>query len=463
MNFTTESNSNYISHFPLLQTNQREGAGGGGHSTQPIDAMRVQLVQSTDPALQNEDNKYEPPKIKPQQLRCNLKLEGDQSYSPEYRSQYIEYPIEKCYSIPQLSSIKFQGDFTGIAEYKDQYRTYDIFSKSAPMKKPDTVNLLGYNESTPEYQERYKQYTKNEFNRTFPIIRNDTLVMDGQFTKILPEYNESFKNPNVTTVPEKAKCRQTYFTLKGPTDFNPEYKCTYLDFPRARPITKKPISSIKFIQPNIRPLESEDDELISQHKQQTTAPVRQKIHHPTAEEEKFMCQPEVRKAKMELMKKEWTKPKETVYYSHVRERPELRELTTTTTDSSSSIEFLQNANLRRQKSKDSAPSFKLMVENVDDTGGSFKQTKLSPKFGRRSSIKGGGGGGVLNTEVNGNNTFTTRNRTKVIEGNKNYYKKGNMTPTINTTIDENHNSPSFVVLNEPCKENVWMKSSWYAT
>lgn len=107
------------------------------------------------------------------------------------------------------------------------------------------------------------------------------------------------------------------------------------------------------------------------------------------------------------------------------------------------------------------PPIRVTIENVDEPftkSTTFIRTKSPIQYGRRSE----------------NNAQAKRNLSKIIEGNYEYTarKKSSLTSTT-TTDDEFGNSgkrlvssqsleaPSFVVLREPCKQNKWMKSSWY--
>lgn len=166
-----------------------------------------------------------------------------------------------------------------------------------------------------------------------------------------------------------------------------------------------------------------------------------------------MCQPEVRRAKQDLLIKERISRKDVFY------QPTPLDTVHHPIDSyPSSNHPVISPDLPNHPShnnrRSSSPKFKLTVKNVDDPGGNFKKT--TPKFGRRSVA----GGGVKDAH-------RLRNRTKVVEGNREYTKGVRMT---NVQSDVGYQkakrSPadpqSFVVLKEPCKPSNWMKSSWYA-
>lgn len=157
------------------------------------------------------------------------------------------------------------------------------------------------------------------------------------------------------------------------------------------------------------------------------------------------CQPEYRKVQRELQIRERHPPRletgdEGFIDQNVLGLPQVDNYASNSRRSSKSS----------AKSDKNSPHFRLMVENVDNGKGSFLK-KTSPKYGRRAS---------------GANSI--RNRTRVIEGNPSYladktsfmakkqsqHKRNDLKPKDN---------PSFIVLQEPCKQSQWMKPSWYDT
>lgn len=162
----------------------------------------------------------------------------------------------------------------------------------------------------------------------------------------------------------------------------------------------------------------------------------------------FLCQPEVRKAKKELLIKEHSPPRKEI--SNFSSTGTIEKNISMPPDKST----VKSGNVSRRssiKSRNASPTYKLLVENVDVPKGSFK--KPTPKFGRRKSVDSGAG----------KDAHKLRNRSKIIEMNPNYLKDNS---SINKNVifsqDKNYkNIPSFIVLNEPCKQSSWMKPSWY--
>lgn len=398
------------------------------------------------------------------QQYCNLKLEGEQHLDGEYKSQFKIYPqMEKSYSIPQISHIKFNGDFYDVPEYQDKFRYYDKAAREKLIKKQSHLSIIGKNQTVPEYRERYRGYNPSEVQRTYPIIKNDTLDMSGEFSKELPEYYESFKDPEVRIVPERMKCRKPYLTISGTTDYHPEYKTHYLDFPRSRPITKKPQASIRFIPASAAHKNYPD-------KPPPPSTVKHNIHDPETHDISTLCQPpEVRKAQMELLKRDRTIDKRRQIFDTLnRNHPKHLDtdtLTTTTpvqtaTDTEHEGSSSNEEHLRRRRP--TSPMFKLLVENVDDSGGTFR--RKSPKYGRRAINFNESPPTELQNQSQ-RMSHSIRNETRVIEGNPDYVRdtEGFYSSKQKSMEKEFLNmEPSFVVLDEPqpVQANRWMKGSY---
>lgn len=400
----------------------------------------------------------------------NLKLEGEHNHSGEYKSQFVEFPLEKCHSIPQISSIKFQGDFIGIpSEYMECFKGYDHFAKSAPVKKADNLNLIGYIEAVPEYKDKFKAPDREIFEKSTPALKDDGIRTKGEFSKVLPEYFESFRNYNVTSVPDKAKCKETFFKLNGKTDYNPEYRCTYLDFPRSRPITKKPLSNFKLSHSSDRKKEipSAHKKIDVNYHQNIHDPPPQMLHLNKKNDKRFnkmfdssdssdaplKCQPEYRKAKMDYMIRERVPSRRNENNKSIDILNENKMSLPINKEIRENISNMSSDSDIHVKSSDSEinPGFRLLVENVDQDKGTFRKD-ANPKYGRRAS----------NISVDTNNQ-NMRVRSRVIEGNPNYVQDSSnyYRRQKKRMIPEEKTSPAFIILNEPCKQSTWMKPSWY--
>ncbi|GAB0099795.1 uncharacterized protein DMENIID0001_156820 [Sergentomyia squamirostris] len=350
----------------------------------------------------------------------NLPVQRDTMYTPEYRSQYVAFPtIEKSHSIPQMNNIRLQGEFQTVPEYADKFQSYEGVDRSTPIRKADNLNLKGDIQAEPEYREKFREHERSALDRCQLMRKDDHLKMSGDFSKRLPEYNESFKDHKITAPPQKAKAREPYLNLKGTTEFNPEYKCRFLDFPRSRPVTRKPDSQFR--------LSALPDGTYVRRFTKNPGP-EPNIHTPPGKVP-FEALPEYRKAKTDYMIKERTPSRDSLP-SAVEPRRDLND----------------NSDSRRHRPSitpvDNPSTFRLMVENVDDANQPKKFR--SPRFGRRAT-----GGAV---EVDENAT-RIREKVSVVEGNSKYA----------STRSRDPNGNAFVVLKQQQrpKQSEWMKPKWY--
>ncbi|XP_055381804.1 uncharacterized protein LOC129612274 [Condylostylus longicornis] len=380
-----------------------------------------------------------------QSQKCHLKLEGSMNCVPEYRSQYIPYHVEKSHSIPQLSNIHFNGTFYGIPEYKENYKFYEDYSKSVPIRHSDHLKLHGQLSTQPEYKDQYKEIPENIKEKTESSKIDDHLKPEGKFSRDVPEYYESFKDPQIKTIPERGKCREPYFRLKGKIEFNPEYRSTYLDYPRSRPITKKAQSTLRISNSSKSPFETPSKRFQSKspgpkyHDPNDNLPVTQK--------------PEYRKAN---------------FHYQIRERTpkDHKGLTTTTATATASHQEIDtrsqiSAASTKRPPRRREPTF---IDNSDSSSTNKENltknieilsdepsTKPIPKYGRRASVA--------------RNAQNIREKSSIIEGNPKYFKDqssddSQLPPQTTNAIVPAEDS-SFVVLDDACRENNWMKKSWY--
>lgn len=223
-------------------------------------AISTSLVTKKPPTLQPSTSRVQKEIEDAHSRNSNRfyrKMDGEKNnYMPEYRSKYqVPLQFEKRASMPQGSHfIKHSGDLKAQgSEYSDRFRTYDHFTKSAPIKKSDhlrQMNHKGVYEPRPEYKDRYKQIDLKTFEKNGPFKHQDNLRMDGEFPKQVPEYNDQYRD-HQTMPPNRAKPKQDYMHLSTePMEYNPEYAGEYTDFPRSRPIVTKPISNIKLSSSN---------------------------------------------------------------------------------------------------------------------------------------------------------------------------------------------------------------------
>lgn len=172
---------------------------------------------------------------------CTLKLQGELTYSPEYKSEYKTHgAIERSQSIPQVNNIKFHGKFHGIPEYRDSFKTYNNYTKSAPIKNKDhlkvepiTVNKAIISptiSSSSEYTEKFKELNLNHIdNRKLSkqidnITTKNNLMIGNYEQSVFPEYFDKFKNPNIKKMPDRAKAKSPILSMDGNMEYKPEYR-----------------------------------------------------------------------------------------------------------------------------------------------------------------------------------------------------------------------------------------------
>ncbi|CAG9809855.1 unnamed protein product [Chironomus riparius] len=179
--------------------------------------------------------------------RYHEKLDYENNnYVPEYRSKYRAVIGEKSALIPQQSHFeKYTNGYNPVSEYNNRYKSYDQFIKSAPIKKQDNLYLKGDTQMRPEYNDRYKEIDMKSYSRQQSIKQQDNLHSNGQYPLQVPEYSEKYKSYDSSTMPERSKGREDYLCLNGNMDYDPEYRNNYVEFPRQRPIVKKPATHIQ--------------------------------------------------------------------------------------------------------------------------------------------------------------------------------------------------------------------------
>lgn len=220
------------------------------------------------------------------------------------------------------------------------------------------------------------------------------------------------------------------------------HSTSFLNFPRNRPVTNRPPTNINLYDSAKKKKDRRSSSI--NKKFEPSNLLSKNVHDPNLEDLPFMCQPEVRRAKQDMLLKNRSPRKE--INNNLTEKTFQKDFVGSPTDDlkGNNSAALKSPRTSTVKSRNTSPSFKLTVQNVDDPGGSFKK-RLSPKFGRRAS----------KDVKRGKDSHKIRNQTKVIEGNRDYIEN-------KTTSRVRNEQPPFVVLKEPCKQNRWMQQSvWY--
>lgn len=241
--------------------------------------------------------------------RYHQKLDSENNnFVPEYQSQYQPFVGKRSSLIPQKDHLtKYDGDdkFYGASEYTNRYKTYDHFTKSAPIKKQDNLHMIGMNDMRPEYKERYKGIDMNTYVRRQPYRQQDNLQSEGDFGRDMPEYHEKYKDHHISSFPERAKPKHDFLCLNGEMDYSPEYRNNYVEFPRQRPIMKRAPSNIRM--PKTHERDGKNDKIdlpinLPYHETGSTRPLR--MSSQDEEEIPLERRPEYRRAMHNYMMKE---------------------------------------------------------------------------------------------------------------------------------------------------------------
>uniref|UniRef100_A0A1A9WP33 Uncharacterized protein n=1 Tax=Glossina brevipalpis TaxID=37001 RepID=A0A1A9WP33_9MUSC len=370
----------------------------------------------------------------------------------EYKRQFIQFPIEKAHSIPQITHIKMQGHFQGVPEYQDCFKMYNNYEKPAALKKADNLVISGSeiqlktenSQTLPEYQEKFHQ-PPGEISKEKSLKTQDHLHVTGDFGKDVPEYYESFQDPQIKQMPERGKCREPYLHLKGKIEFNPEYRNTYLDFPRSRPIVPKPKSTFRLpttTNINISPKSCKDKKLQKSPTMLRKTDYESNSNGPSITELGALGitkTPEYRRASYNYQLRERSPVHKTVLTASKESKPFKNPKTT----SASAIAVTQikttAPNLKERSSHQPKPSNTSFLD-TRTTLDNLCVTKIhkTPKFGRRASAL--------------RNADNCREKTSIIEGNPKY----NLTQRQDIKLNADKVHDSFLVLgNKSNKRSHW--------
>lgn len=159
----------------------------------------------------------------------HLNLTGALTMEPEYRSQFVTYPIEKSQSVPQISNIQFNGKFGGVAEYRDSFREYDHYAKIDPIRNPDHLTVQGAvmggdGGVTAEYTDRFKAPDHRALEKQVSAKKSDLFRLQGHEERRPAEYNDRFRDPKIRTLPQRGKPRSDIMAMDGEMDYTPEYR-----------------------------------------------------------------------------------------------------------------------------------------------------------------------------------------------------------------------------------------------
>ncbi|XP_055311428.1 uncharacterized protein LOC129574073 [Sitodiplosis mosellana] len=440
----------------LNSEDSRRGKSGGETENEG-----VEVVKST-----KESNAAERPReTHPTQT---FKVQGEFSYSPDnFRGEFKGTSVmerSESASNPQSSKIKFYGNFFGRPEYNDSFKVYNHFTKSAPIKAKDqlcvnraiiTPNISPLSEYTDQFKElSLHRSNQLKISKQLSNVRMRNNLMIGHSDQhVFPEYFESYKNPHIQKLPERAKARSPILEMTGSMDYRPEYKVKFTEFPRRRPVTHRPESNLDFLERSRKSSPVRQPAITTKYNPQLNVAIvepSQNLHEPPKinQDPFYLCQPEVRKARHEmLIKKRPASSRQIIASARSNGH------TFTTNEDEENRSYNERSRIIRSPVK---PPINVTIENFDEEDTKTKTTihnENPVKYGRRAPIQ------------MAENVQAKRNLSKIIEGNYEYAtKKKSLSSSIingNTMNTQSVESPSFVILKDPIKQNKWMQSSWY--
>ena len=172
----------------------------------------------------------------------NLSLEGALEYTPEYRETYIDFPRERPTTRRPSVHLKPEGELDTMTEKKSKFIDYVSRGRRPELaRKPTSLSLEGEMETKPEYRESYV-----DFPRQRPTIKKPDISLkpEGEIETVT-EKDAHFIPFSSTDRSIIIRRPLESLRLEGELFTNPEYKESYIDFPRERPVLRKPTGHLQ--------------------------------------------------------------------------------------------------------------------------------------------------------------------------------------------------------------------------
>ncbi|PSN39425.1 hypothetical protein C0J52_12347 [Blattella germanica] len=236
MDTLTENNEKYINYFPYSSPKKFQ------IKKRPTNLkLEGEMLKVTE----NADNYIEFIEAKRSEIMKrsnNLSLEGPLELAPEYRETYIDFPRERPVLRRPSVHLKQEGELNTTTEKSSQFIDYVSGSKRTEIaRKPTNLSLEGEIESKPEYRESFV-----DFPRQRPKVKKPdaSLKPEGEIDTLTEKeaqfvpFSNSERSPVVKRPPVSLR-------LEGEMQTNPEYKESYVNFPRERPTVRKPTGQLQ--------------------------------------------------------------------------------------------------------------------------------------------------------------------------------------------------------------------------
>jgi hypothetical protein len=208
--------------------------------------------------------------------KTSLRMEGGIDTTTEQRGQYVGFPLGRraelsrratqlclegemdtltekgekyvCFQSPKRSelkrrptNLKLEGDLEKITENASNFIEFLEAKRAEMSRRSNNLQLEGELEHASGYRETFV-----DFPRERPIISRPraSLRQQGQLdttTEIRSQFIDSVPKGRRSGLARKP----TQLRLEGKMESNPEYRDSYVDFPRQRPKLKRPDVSLK--------------------------------------------------------------------------------------------------------------------------------------------------------------------------------------------------------------------------
>lgn len=172
----------------------------------------------------------------------NLRLEGDLEYAPEYSNAFTDFPRERPVTRRPLVSLRQEGEMDTTTEKRTQF--IDFLSKCKRpdlARKPTNLKLEGEIESKPEYRDSYVDFPRRRPKLQKP---DSCLKLEGDIEK-KSETEAQFVPFSRSDRSATVRKPSLNLRLEGEMHTKPEYKDSFKNFPRERPVVRKPTGNLQ--------------------------------------------------------------------------------------------------------------------------------------------------------------------------------------------------------------------------
>ncbi|XP_068086334.1 uncharacterized protein [Anabrus simplex] len=188
---------------------------------------------------------FSPAKQRPPLARkpTTLKYEGDMLVTQsELRAKFIAYEGARRAELTRRpTTLKMEGEMDTMTEKREKYVGYVSPNRTPIMRQRANLRMEGEMATTTEKRDKYVAFPSPK--RAESRRRPTNLRLEGEI-ETRTESNSKYVEYGPVKRPELLK-RLTNLHLEGEVEYIPEYKSICVDYPRERPIVKRPASNLK--------------------------------------------------------------------------------------------------------------------------------------------------------------------------------------------------------------------------